>query len=103
MAPQGTFEGRTGTWTRTGGAAVVNDQAPWRINGGNHGKASQACCVAANEESLRFFYESPGSGSISSAWKCGTWLVDDVMATPGSPADPYRYGSGTPSLATTMR
>lgn len=95
VAPQGTFEGRTGMWTRAGGAGVVADQAPWRINGGNHGKAmrlpsgasitSQAFCVAANEESLRFFYKSPGSGSIS--------IRMDVANAHGQAISTYGFGT----------
>ena len=75
VSPEGTFEGASRSWTRAGGAAVVADQAPWRVNGSDHSKAMRlpagasitatAFCVAANEESLRFFFKSPGSGSLS--------------------------------------
>ncbi len=109
VAPQGTFEGSTGQWTRTAGAGVVADQAPWRINGPGHGRAmrlpagasitSQAFCVAANEETLRFFYKSPGSGQLTvrmevttaqgtaiSTWGFGTatqgWEVSPVINLP---------------------
>jgi hypothetical protein len=108
-APQATFEGSVGQWARSGGAGVVNDQAPWRINGSKHSKAMQlqpgasitlrSFCVAANEETLRFFYKSPGSGQLSvrmevrteqgtaiSTWGFGTsaqgWGVSPIIKLP---------------------
>lgn len=74
VAPQARFEGATGQWTRTGSAGVVAEQSPWRINGATDSKAmrlpagasitSPPICVAANQESMRFFFKSPGTGKL---------------------------------------
>ena len=112
VANNGRFEGGTKDWTLTGGASIVADQASWKINGANDKKAlslpsgssakSVSICVAANEESLRFFYRSPGTGTLtirmdvadSSGWAYSyytlwttqkTWAVSPT-ATSGSPS-----------------
>lgn len=74
VANNGRFEGGTKDWTLAGGASIVTDQATWKVNGASDKKAlslpsgtsatSVSICVAANEESLRFFYKSPGTGSV---------------------------------------
>lgn len=70
MAPNGGFEGGSANWTLSGGASVVNENEPWRINGSTHARSlrvpagSQAVgerfCVNSSEDSLRFFYKRPG-------------------------------------------
>lgn len=105
----GTFESGAGGWTLRNGTSVVADQAPWKVNGSAHAKAlrlpggssatSTSMCVASNEESMRFFYKSPGSGSlqvrveVSNAfgssvrtWSVSTsrtgWIVSPQLALP---------------------
>ena len=75
VANNGRFEDGTRDWTLAGGAGITADQAIWRINGSGDSKAlrlpsgssakSVSICVASNEESLRFFYKSPGTGSVT--------------------------------------
>jgi hypothetical protein len=108
-ATNGTFESGAGGWALRNGTSVVADQAPWKVNGSNHGRAlnlpggssatSTSMCVASNEESMRFFYKSPGSGSlqvrveVSNArgssvrtWSVSTsrtgWIVSPQLALP---------------------
>jgi anti-sigma factor ChrR (cupin superfamily) len=71
----GTFEAGASTWAKTGGASVVSGNEPWKVLGSTHASslkipagasaASQSMCIASAEDSLRFFYKSPGvSGSL---------------------------------------
>jgi hypothetical protein len=111
VATGGTFEGGATGWTLGGGAAVVADQAPWRVNGGGHDEAlrlpgtaeasTRTLCVQSNEESMRFFFKSPGvagaslkvkittvneRGMASNSWTIGTssagWRVSPQIPLP---------------------
>lgn len=70
----GTFESGAAGWTRTGGAAAVSGNEPWKVVSATNAKSlmipaggsatTPAMCVASDEDSTRFFYKSPGvSGS----------------------------------------
>ena len=95
VANNGRFEAGAKDWTLLGGARVVTDQAPWKINGANDSKALQlpaaataesvSICVAANEESLRFFYKSPGTGSLK--------VRMDVDDDTGSASSVFGFGT----------
>jgi hypothetical protein len=68
--PDGDFEAGAASWTVSSGVTTVSGNEPWKVLGGAH-KASlripvgasastPPMCIATAEESLRFFYRSPG-------------------------------------------
>ena len=68
LAPSGTFEGGASGWT-TSSARVVSGSEPWAVHGAGlrslrvdaAGYAkSPVMCIATAEDSMRFFYRSPG-------------------------------------------
>jgi hypothetical protein len=73
--PDGTFESGASTWTTSRGVTTVGGNEPWKVLGSRHGASlrilgggsatTQSMCIATAEDSLRFFYKSPGvSGSL---------------------------------------
>jgi hypothetical protein len=72
----GTFETGAASWSLSGGAKVMlNQQAPWKVNGADHTsglvlpKGARASapqtCLAVGEEYFRFFYRAPASRNAS--------------------------------------
>jgi len=76
LAPGGEFQvAGTHPWSGSGGAATVAGGDPWDVTGAAHPSAanippggtekSPSFCVTPNENTLRFFYHSPGvPGSV---------------------------------------
>lgn len=72
IAANGGFEGGSANWLFSGGASVVSENEPWRINGSTHTKSvripsgasvvTEKFCVNSDEDSLRFFAKRPGVG-----------------------------------------
>lgn len=70
LVSSGDFESGRDGWGTSGDPVVVADQEPWKINGTDDSSAlmipvgtaarSPRMCVESNEESVRFFYRSPG-------------------------------------------
>ena len=65
----GTFEAGTPSWSLSGGAAVVAGNEPWNRLGGTRSLSlprgaaaaqSDAHCLTATEEAIRFFVKRPG-------------------------------------------
>jgi hypothetical protein len=86
VTPGGTFEGSMSGWAfyaGNGSPSVVNDQAPWRINGSTHSKALNLpaystaqvpnMCIASNEEWMRLFYKDPGVSGSQLLVKVEAW------------------------------
>jgi hypothetical protein len=72
----GTFESGTSGWTVSSGVGVVRENEPWTVTGSGAyslkipagGSASTpTMCIASDEDSVRFFYKSPGV-SLSSLY-----------------------------------
>lgn len=72
--PDGSFESGVSTWRTSRGVTTVAGNEPWKVLGKGHGTSlripgggsatTQSMCIATAEDSLRFFYQSPGvSGS----------------------------------------
>jgi hypothetical protein len=68
--PGGSFESGLRGWTVSGGATTVAENEPWKVLSSSHSSAlglppgaaatSPAMCIASDEDSVRFFYKSPG-------------------------------------------
>lgn len=69
LAPDATFESGTGSWALSS-ASVVSGNEPWKVFGSTHAKSlklnasgtatTPSMCIATAEDSMRFFYRSPG-------------------------------------------
>ncbi len=100
VVPGGTFEGSHG-WGSNGNVSVVNDQAPWKINGSNHSKAlnlpaytttiAPNMCIASNVDWLRLFYKDPGVSGARLLVKIEAW---NTAGTNGRVVKEYRISSG---------
>jgi hypothetical protein len=65
LAPGGSFEGGSGSWSLAGGASLVTGNEPWKVAGSTHSRSlrlppgatatSPVICVGIEHPSLRFF------------------------------------------------
>ncbi len=70
VAPSGTFEYGTSSWTVSGSAWTVAENEPWRVNGVTDYSSmqllpassvrSRSFCVGTDEDSIRLFVRRPG-------------------------------------------
>jgi hypothetical protein len=100
VVPGGTFESSPG-WSYFGNISVVNDQAPWKVNGSTHSKALNLpayttamppnMCIASNVDLIRFFYKDPGVSGARLLVKIEAW---NSAGTNGRVIKEYRISSG---------
>jgi hypothetical protein len=101
VIPGGTFESSPG-WSYFGNVSVVNDQAPWKVNGSTHSKALNLpayttamppnMCIASNVDLIRFFYKDPGVSGARLLVKIEAW---NTAGTNGRVIREYRLSSGS--------
>jgi hypothetical protein len=94
LAPGGSFEDGTGSWSLTGGAQTADDNEPYSVHGGGEttslelGDGSSAtsapACVAVDSPTLRFFAKRTGGPALG-ALRVEVVFGDAVGGTHGLP------------------
>jgi hypothetical protein len=122
----GTFESGTSGWSIGPGVSTVAENEPWKVAGGSSSlripagsSASTAeMCLTAEEDSVRFFYKSPGSGqylqvtikatntvqhnTYITSFTLKTGLFAGWQLTPRIPLPDVRGTTGTENVVITL-
>lgn len=105
-------------WTLSSGTGQVEENEPWRVADARHGRAvyvtkggrisNSGLCLFSNEESIRFFYKSPGitssmSVQVTLGGKTTTTVISNRAAGWGlSPTIAVPVSSSTNGLYATV-